>query len=142
MKLSDDLAEATLRFIPSSGPTRSTTAAAPRAILRGTRKGLEVARDALKLEGIDELGLDRLDHAVLRVIKDVYNGGPVGKELEGDMELEGVRHPRYRVWHPRDHVVFRYVSRPTGGAGPGAVFSQSASEPSTSPGTRFSGRRA
>ena len=40
----------------------------------------EVARDALKLEGIDELGLDRLDHAVLRVIKDVYNGGPVGKE--------------------------------------------------------------
>lgn len=40
----------------------------------------DVARDALKLEGIDNLGLDRLDHAVLRVIKDVYNGGPVGKE--------------------------------------------------------------
>ena len=38
------------------------------------------AKDALKLEGIDQLGLDRLDHAVLRVIKDVYNGGPVGKE--------------------------------------------------------------
>ncbi len=41
---------------------------------------LEVAKDALKLEGIDELGLDRLDHAVLRVIKDVYDGGPVGIE--------------------------------------------------------------
>ena len=41
---------------------------------------LEVARDALKLEGIDELGLDRLDHAVLNVIKDVYDGGPVGIE--------------------------------------------------------------
>lgn len=39
-----------------------------------------IAKDALKLEGIDDMGLDRLDHAVLRVIKDVYNGGPVGKE--------------------------------------------------------------
>jgi len=37
-----------------------------------------VAHEALKLEGIDELGLDRLDEAVLRVIKDIYNGGPVG----------------------------------------------------------------
>ena len=41
---------------------------------------LQVARDALKLEGIDELGLDRLDHAVLSVIKDTYDGGPVGIE--------------------------------------------------------------
>ena len=39
-----------------------------------------VADDALKLEGIDMLGLDRLDHAVLHVIKDTYNGGPVGIE--------------------------------------------------------------
>jgi len=39
-----------------------------------------VAHDALKLEGIDGLGLDRLDHAVLRVILDTYNGGPVGIE--------------------------------------------------------------
>ena len=41
---------------------------------------IDVARDALKLEGIDGLGLDRLDHAVLNVIKDVYEGGPVGIE--------------------------------------------------------------
>ena len=41
---------------------------------------LQVAKDALKLEGIDELGLDRLDHAVMTVIKDVYDGGPVGIE--------------------------------------------------------------
>ena len=41
---------------------------------------LDVAREALKLEGIDELGLDRLDHAVLSIIKDVYDGGPVGIE--------------------------------------------------------------
>jgi Holliday junction DNA helicase RuvB len=40
----------------------------------------DVAKQALKLEGIDELGLDRLDHAVLNVIKDVYDGGPVGIE--------------------------------------------------------------
>jgi Holliday junction DNA helicase RuvB len=39
-----------------------------------------VADDALKLEGIDMLGLDRLDRAVLHVIKDTYNGGPVGIE--------------------------------------------------------------
>jgi Holliday junction DNA helicase RuvB len=38
----------------------------------------DVAHEALKLEGIDDQGLDRLDHAMLRVIKDVYNGGPVG----------------------------------------------------------------
>lgn len=40
----------------------------------------EVAHAGLRLEGIDELGLDRLDHAMLRVIKDVYDGGPVGIE--------------------------------------------------------------
>jgi Holliday junction DNA helicase RuvB len=39
-----------------------------------------VTGEAMKLEGIDDLGLDRLDHAVLRVIKDTYNGGPVGIE--------------------------------------------------------------
>jgi Holliday junction DNA helicase RuvB len=39
-----------------------------------------VAHDALKLEGIDQLGLDRLDYEVMRIIKDVYNGGPVGIE--------------------------------------------------------------
>src|SRR4028119_610313 len=38
----------------------------------------EVADQALQLEGIDELGLDRLDHLMLRVIKDTYGGGPVG----------------------------------------------------------------
>ena len=41
---------------------------------------LKVAQDSLQLEGIDHMGLDRLDHAVMRVIKDTYNGGPVGIE--------------------------------------------------------------
>jgi Holliday junction DNA helicase RuvB len=40
----------------------------------------EVAHAGLRMEGIDELGLDRLDHALLRIIKDVYGGGPVGIE--------------------------------------------------------------
>ena len=35
---------------------------------------------ALRLEGIDELGLDELDRNFLRVILDTYRGGPVGIE--------------------------------------------------------------
>lgn len=35
---------------------------------------------ALKLEGIDELGLDDLDRRFLRTIVDIYKGGPVGVE--------------------------------------------------------------
>ncbi len=45
------------------------------------------------------------------------------QHMEGDMEVEGRRHPRYRVWHPRDHVAFRYERRPPSGViGPGAIF--------------------
>ena len=44
------------------------------------------------------------------------------RNMAGDMELEGRAYPRYRVWHPRDHVAHRYVTVPEGGAGPGAVF--------------------
>jgi Holliday junction DNA helicase RuvB len=39
-----------------------------------------VVEKALKLEGIDPLGLDELDRKFLRVIVDVYKGGPVGIE--------------------------------------------------------------
>jgi Holliday junction DNA helicase RuvB len=35
---------------------------------------------ALKLEGIDELGLDELDRRFLRIIIETYRGGPVGIE--------------------------------------------------------------
>ena len=35
---------------------------------------------ALKLEGVDALGLDELDRAYLRVIGTTYKGGPVGLE--------------------------------------------------------------
>jgi hypothetical protein len=43
--------------------------------------------------------------------------------LEGDMDVAGKRYPRYRVWHPRDHVALTYVRRaPDGSIGPGARF--------------------
>ncbi|MHC4983916.1 MAG: Holliday junction branch migration DNA helicase RuvB, partial [Planctomycetota bacterium] len=44
------------------------------------RLTVEAVEAALKLEGIDELGLDELDRRFLRTIIDVYKGGPVGIE--------------------------------------------------------------
>lgn len=41
--------------------------------------------------------------------------------IEGDCEVEGQRYPRYRIWHPLDHVALRYVRR-TSPIGPGARF--------------------
>ena len=38
----------------------------------------DVAKDALTRLEIDELGLDEVDHKVLRAIVDKFNGGPVG----------------------------------------------------------------
>ncbi len=40
----------------------------------------EAADEALRLEGIDHLGLDRLDRELMRVIITTYQGGPVGIE--------------------------------------------------------------
>ncbi len=40
----------------------------------------DVARGGLDLLEIDDLGLDRNDHRLLRVIVDAYDGGPVGVE--------------------------------------------------------------
>ncbi len=41
---------------------------------------IEVARNALGLEGVDDHGLDELDRSFLRTIIDHYQGGPVGVE--------------------------------------------------------------
>jgi Holliday junction DNA helicase RuvB len=38
----------------------------------------EVARESLEREGVDDLGLDRLDRAFLRTIVEQYGGGPAG----------------------------------------------------------------
>lgn len=41
---------------------------------------LPVTQAALKLEGIDDKGLDDLDRGLLRTLIDMYNGGPAGME--------------------------------------------------------------
>lgn len=40
----------------------------------------DIAEKALTMEGIDNIGLDKLDRSYLRVIIDYYRGGPVGVE--------------------------------------------------------------
>jgi Holliday junction DNA helicase RuvB len=40
----------------------------------------DVVANALKMEQIDELGLDELDRSFLRSLANVYNGGPAGIE--------------------------------------------------------------
>ena len=72
-----------------SGRARGTPRIANR-LLRRCRDYAQVRGDgelniacveaALKLEGIDETGLDELDRKFLRTIIDVYRGGPVGIE--------------------------------------------------------------
>lgn len=45
------------------------------------------------------------------------------KHLEGDLELDGQRLNRYRVWHPRDHVAIGYSKRNADGSiGAGCVI--------------------
>ncbi|MBV9103194.1 MAG: Holliday junction branch migration DNA helicase RuvB, partial [Candidatus Eremiobacteraeota bacterium] len=44
----------------------------------GGRITKEVADEALRREGVDELGLDKLDRAFVRTIIEHYGGGPVG----------------------------------------------------------------
>ncbi|MFW6032076.1 MAG: Holliday junction branch migration DNA helicase RuvB, partial [Phycisphaeraceae bacterium] len=46
----------------------------------GGQLGPDVVDEALKLEGVDVLGLDELDRRYIQVIAEVYEGGPVGVE--------------------------------------------------------------
>jgi Holliday junction DNA helicase RuvB len=46
----------------------------------GGRFDVAAVEDALTLEGVDPLGLDELDRKYMRVIGEVYRGGPVGVE--------------------------------------------------------------
>ena len=49
------------------------------AVVKGTGKlTLPMVREALKLEGIDEKGLDEQDRTFLRTLIEVYDGGPIG----------------------------------------------------------------
>ncbi len=47
------------------------------SLVSGT-EGLSAVRSALDLYDVDELGLDRLDRAVLRTVLERFEGGPVG----------------------------------------------------------------
>jgi hypothetical protein len=44
------------------------------------------------------------------------------KNMDGDVEIGGRMVPRYRAWHPRDHVAVRYARRADDGSnmGPGS----------------------
>jgi hypothetical protein len=45
------------------------------------------------------------------------------KHLEGEIEHAGKRAPRYRVWHPRDHIAIEYATRNSDGSiGVGCVI--------------------
>ncbi|MCC5823274.1 MAG: Holliday junction branch migration DNA helicase RuvB [Phycisphaerales bacterium] len=46
----------------------------------GGRVSAAIVDEALRLEGVDELGLDNLDRAYLKTIAEIYRGGPVGLE--------------------------------------------------------------
>ena len=49
----------------------------------------ELVIEALRIEGIDDLGLNRVDRKVLSTIGTVYGGGPVGVEaLAATLQIE------------------------------------------------------
>ncbi len=55
------------------------------------RINAEIARQALTMEGIDELGLDQLDRDYLTVLICEFNGGPAGLEAIAAMVQEDAR---------------------------------------------------
>ncbi len=48
------------------------------ALVHGTRAGIDAVHAALELYDVDELGLDRLDRAVMQTVLTRFDGGPVG----------------------------------------------------------------
>ncbi len=48
------------------------------ALVHGSDAGLDAVRAALELYDVDALGLDRIDRAVMQIILDRFEGGPVG----------------------------------------------------------------
>ena len=60
-------------------------------------------------------------HGVLKNVTPRMLAWWFGHFAQGDVEIQGGRFDRYRVWHPLDHVYARYVRRaPDGSGGPGA----------------------
>jgi Holliday junction DNA helicase RuvB len=88
---------------------------------------------ALELEGIDRLGLDRLDRELIRVIIDTYQGGPVGIEAlaatlnEEQSTLVEVVEPyllkigflaRTPSGRKATHLAYQHLGVPSGGLPP------------------------
>ena len=48
------------------------------ALVHASAGGMEAVHAALELYDVDELGLDRLDRAVMRIMLERFDGGPVG----------------------------------------------------------------
>lgn len=48
------------------------------ALVKGTGAGIDAVHAALELYDVDELGLDRLDRAVMQTVLTRFDGGPVG----------------------------------------------------------------
>jgi hypothetical protein len=60
-------------------------------------------------------------HDVLKNVTPQMLAWWFGHFADGDVEIQGRRFPRYRVWHPLDHVYAHYVRRASDGSGgPGA----------------------
>lgn len=48
------------------------------ALVKGSGAGIQAVHAALELYDVDELGLDRLDRAVMQIVLTRFDGGPVG----------------------------------------------------------------
>ena len=96
-----------------------------------------VASDALKLEGVDDHGLDDLDRNFLSTIIRIYNGGPVGVEAiaatlneEVDTLVDMVEPyllqqgfvSRTKSGRKANEPAYRLLNLPLPGAGPRTLF--------------------
>jgi hypothetical protein len=106
---------------PRTGNAHTTTMSLPDPIaIPWTMKPVESAET--KLEILDDGRLQ------LSIVHDVLHGVTPEmlvfwfKNMRGTMQLEGKTYPRYRIWHPYDHVEHKYLHTPAGGDGVGSVF--------------------
>jgi Holliday junction DNA helicase RuvB len=96
-----------------------------------------IAREALKLEGVDELGLDDLDRNFLSTIIRLYHGGPVGVEAlsatlneEVDTLVDMVEPfllqqgfiSRTKSGRKANEPAYKHLKLPLPGGGPSTLF--------------------
>jgi Holliday junction DNA helicase RuvB len=98
-----------------------------------------IAREALKLEGVDEMGLDDLDRNFLSTIIRLYHGGPVGVEAlsatlneEVDTLVDMVEPfllqqgfiSRTKSGRKANEPAYKHLNMPLPGGGPPSLFDQ------------------